>query len=122
MKPYDFDDPVAYTHGPKNRFHSMGRSRLKTLAMALALPPGSYTIRSNKGGTAVSGELILHTETFYVQVSQAGSRGILVRTCKGLQDYTGGRNHFYQLDLLNDIPKLMARVRFVLASEPRMTA
>ena len=43
-------------------------------------------------GTAVSGEITLHGDHLYVQVSQSalGSHsGILFRTCKGRKDYVG---------------------------------
>ncbi|ESX62737.1 hypothetical protein X759_34090 [Mesorhizobium sp. LSHC420B00] len=52
----------------------------------------------------------------YIQVGQFGlssGHGILIRTCKGRKDYTGGANHFVALDMLNDIPALAAAVRAV---------
>ena len=41
--------------------------------------------------------------------------GILIRTCEGRRDYTGGRNHFAPLRLLDDTPALAAEVRAVMA-------
>jgi hypothetical protein len=39
--------------------------------------------------------------------------GILIRTCKGRKDYTGGPNHFVALTMLDDIPALAAAVRAI---------
>ena len=67
---------------------------------------------SNRGGIAVSGEVTLHADDLYVQVSQStmgSDAGILFRSCKGRHDYTGGQNHVSSLDLLND-PVELARV------------
>jgi hypothetical protein len=61
-------------------------------------------LRSDKAGIAVSGEVILHAEHLYVQVSQpfmGFDSGILFRTCEGRRDYVGGPNHLASLDLLN---------------------
>ena len=38
---------------------------------------------------------------------------ILIRTCKGRKDYTGGVNHFVALAMLDDIPALAAAVRAI---------
>jgi hypothetical protein len=44
---------------------------LKALADALRLSSGEFDLRSNKGGIAVSGEVTLHGDDLYVQVSQS---------------------------------------------------
>ena len=81
------------------------------LAEVLGLPEGSYDLRSNKGGIAVSGEVTLHGENVYIQASQpvAGSpaTGLLIRSCDGRRDFTGGPNHFASLAAL-DSPKGLA--------------
>jgi hypothetical protein len=62
---------------------------------------------------AVSGEITLHHDRAYIQVGQFGmssGHGILIRTCKGRKDYTGGANHFVALSMLDDIPALAAAV------------
>ena len=82
----------------------------------MALAPGSFEIRSNKAGVAVSGEVTLHHDRAYIQVGQFGlssGHGILIRTCKGRKDYTGGPNHFVALTMLDDIPALAAVVRAI---------
>jgi len=107
----------SYDDEQKRRFHSTALSRLKKLAAELRLATGSYEIRSNKAGVAVSGEITLHHDGFYMQVGQFGlssGHGILIRTCKGRKDFIGGPNHFVGLQLLDDIPALAASVRAVI--------
>lgn len=87
----------------KNKFHRMGRKVCKEIAAALELPENSFDIRSNKGGVAVSGEITLHGESIYVQISRGclGSQmDILFRSCKGRKDYTGGANNFASIEEL----------------------
>ena len=109
----------AYNDGQKRRFHATARTRLRKLADALAFPRESYDLRNNQAGVAVSGEITLHHDRVYVQVSQSAmgfDSGILLRRCEGRRDYTGGRNHFAPLSLLDDIPALARRVRSVMAA------
>lgn len=106
----------AYAPDQKRRFHATARSRLRQLAVELRLPAGSFDLRSNQGGIAVSGEITLHHEDVYVQVSQSmmgAGMGILIRTCRSRRDYTGGINNFAALDMLDDVPGLAQRVRAV---------
>lgn len=110
--------PCAYNDAQKRRFHITGRTRLKALAAELGLAPGSFDVRSNLGGIAVSGEVILHSQNLYVQICQpatGANTGILIRTCKGRQDYTGGTNNFGPLSLLDCIHNLAVCCRAVLA-------
>ena len=96
----DWYTRCAYASEQKQHFHTTARARLRKLASALGFPPGAYDLRSNQGGIAVSGEITLHHERVYVQVCQPATgadSGILIRTCEGRRDYTGGRNHFAPL-------------------------
>jgi hypothetical protein len=109
----------SYEPDLKRRFHSAARTRLRHLAAELGFPPTSFDLRSNKAGIAVSGEITLHHEHVYIQVFQpAGSAdsGILIRTCEGRRDYTGGRNHFAPLSMLDDIAALAQLVRTVMTN------
>lgn len=105
MKPFPFWRDISYTsHATKVRWHAQARAKLRALARELGLEPGTFDIRSNYAGIAVSGEATLHGNHVYVQVSQpfAGSvTGILYRRCKGRRDYTGERNHFANIEALN---------------------
>jgi len=115
----DWYASCSYKPDRKRRFHTVARARLRRLAAELGFSPASFDLRSNQGGIAVSGEITLHHERVYVQVCQPATRadtGILIRSCEGRRDYTGGRNHFAPLSMLDDIPALAARVRTVMAA------
>ena len=115
----------AYNAEHKRRFHTTARARLRKLADALGFARPSYDLRTNQGGIAVSGEITLHHDGVYVQVSQPASgwdSGILIRTCDSRRDYVGGRNHFAPLSLLDDIPTLAAQVRAVMATHTSRAA
>jgi hypothetical protein len=110
----------TYQPDQKRRFHSTACARLRKLAAALDFAPDTFDLRSNEAGIAVSGEITLHHDCVYVQVSQPAmgfDSGILMRTVEGRRDYTGGRNHFAPLSLLDEIPALAGRVRAVMAAE-----
>jgi hypothetical protein len=111
---FDFQKPVAYNGAAKRLFHTKARHQLKNLAGALGLPPGGFDLRSNKAGIAVSGELTLHADHLYVQVSQPATgsdTGVLFRTCKGRKDYVGGPNNFASLALLHQPEELARRIK-----------
>ena len=113
---FDFRRPVAYDDEAKCAFHNHARRRLKQLADALGLAPGSFDLRSNPGGIAVSGEATLHADHLYVQACQPATghdSGILFRACRGRKDYYGGSNNFASLDLLNRPKDLARRIKEV---------
>jgi hypothetical protein len=86
------------------------------VATALGLKADTYYLRSNQAGIAVSGEITLHGDHLYVQVSQSAMgyhSGVLFRTCKGRKDYVGGPNNFASLDLLNRPDELAHWIREV---------
>lgn len=114
---FDWSKSCSYNHDQKQAFHRTAKARLKALAEALGLPEGSYDLRSNKGGIAVSGEAILHHENVYIVAQQSAfggeggaATGLLVRTCEGRKDYTGGRNHMMHLRELDDPEALALKV------------
>jgi hypothetical protein len=121
MSVFDFTVPVAYDEERKRRFHAEARRRLTALAKELGLRPGSYDLRSNLGGIAVSGEITLHHEEVYIQVSQYSlgcDRGILFRKCAGRQDFSGGGNQFAALACLDDLPELARRIQTLALHTP----
>ncbi len=120
MKSIDWYKPCAYNEPQKHLFHREARKRLLALAEALCLPRHAYDVRSNKGGVAVSGEITLHVDTIYVQVCQpatGANSGILIRTCKGRKDYTGGPNNLVPLSYLDNIEGLAGYCQRVLERE-----
>jgi hypothetical protein len=97
------ENPHSYT---KMKFHRLGKQVLKAIAEEMGLQSGSYDIRSNLGGVAVSGEITLHGESIYIQFSLGGSDlEVLYRSCNGRKDYTGGANHWMRWDDLCDLPQ-----------------
>ena len=111
---FDFRKRVAYDAAAKRCFHREARRRLLDLAAALGLEPDEYDLRRNEAGIAVSGEITLHADHLYVQVSQSAigaDTGILFRSCEGRRDYTGGRNNFASLDLLHRPAELARLIR-----------
>jgi len=106
-----------YNAANKSKFRSLCQKLLRELAQQLAI---KAEIRFNSGGIAVSGESVFHADDIYVVVS-ADAPGILYRTCRGRQDFTGAANHWFSWnDLLDggikalatEIQKLRARRRF----------
>jgi hypothetical protein len=117
---FDFRRSVAYDETHKREFHRLARRQLGLLAKALDLPSGSYDLRSNKAGIAVSGEITLQSERIYVQAGQpfgGFDSGILIRTCKGRKDYVGGPNNFASLNLLHEPEKLARMVKQVISGD-----
>jgi hypothetical protein len=109
---FDFKKPVAYDAEAKRAFHTQARRRLRLLGAALGLTRDGYDLRTTRAGIAVSGEITLHADGLYVQVSQPATghdSGVLFRTCEGREDYVGGANNFAPLDLLNQ-PNELARL------------
>jgi hypothetical protein len=93
----------AYNETNKNQLHRAALKALRKIAAGMGLQDGEFDIRSNKAGIAVSGEITLHTDKVYVQVSESShSNGITVlfRTCNGRKDYCGGQNNFASVEKL----------------------
>ena len=99
----------------KASMHAIGKRQLRRLSAALGLASTDRDIRSNMGGIAVSGEVTLHTDTLYVQISQSclgQGHEILFRRCSGRDDYCGQTNHFapaHRLDDARDFAKGLRR-------------
>ena len=115
---FDWYRRCAYDGDQKKTFHRQARIALRALAKELRLPESSYDLRLNRGGVAVSGEITLHHDRFYIQVCQPATgadSGILIRTCEGRRDYHGGRNHLASLSLLDCPAELAGYVRAVMS-------
>jgi hypothetical protein len=118
---FDFRSRVAYDDDVKREFHLCARRQLRRLADVLGFAPGAYDLRSNQRGIAVSGEVTLHADHLYVRACQPATghdSGVLYRTCQGRKDYTGGRNNFASLDLLNDPEHLARLIRKACMRDP----
>lgn len=93
---------VAYDDEAKRLFHAEARKALRRLADALGFASADYDLRVCAGGIAVSGEVILHSDQLYVQVSIGGYGlgEIMFRRVTGRSDYVGGRNNWARIDEL----------------------
>lgn len=105
---------IGYDPEAKRAFHREARSALRVAARHLGLGPDQYDLRSNFAGHAVSGEITLHADHIYVQVSispMGRGREVLFRGCRDRRDYLGTSNHFCDIAVLADPVKFAARVR-----------
>lgn len=93
----------------KKALHAKGKTFLKALAAQLGLGTGDYDLRSNLGGVAVAGEVTLHADNLYLQLSDTtfgpGEVRLMYRSCDHRKDCTGHSNHFVELRRLNDSPE-----------------
>lgn len=89
----------------KKRFHREAKKLLRIVAKTMGLSAKDYDLSSNMAGTAVSGEITLHTDSLYISVGQrymANGCDVLVRACEGRKDYTGKKNHWVPASALDD--------------------
>jgi len=105
---------VAYDEAAKRTFHSEGRIAMRRVAEALGLVADAYDIRSNKGGPAVSGEITLHGEEVWVQLSLGcfgPGKEVIFRRVAGMRDYCGDRNHWASVNELLAPDSFAARLQ-----------
>ncbi len=112
---------LSYNLEAKQKFHKAAKSALNKLAKLLNLNKEDYSIKVNAGGFAVSGEVILHHSKFYLDISQSclgKGKEIMYRSCKGQNDYTGGKNNFAPATLLDkDIDSLVSKLKVLLEKQ-----
>lgn len=80
----------------KQSMHTQGKTFLKTIAKVLGLGLKDYDLRSNQAGPACSGEVTLHADHLYIQISESFSGpglSILFRGCDSRKDYCGHQNN-----------------------------
>jgi hypothetical protein len=106
---------LGYNPEGKARFHAQATTILKALADKLGYASDQYEVRSNQGGIAVSGEVILHSDELYVQFSQSCLSTLMPkfmwRSCQGREDYTGGPNQWAEWAELFDLDALASKMR-----------
>lgn len=54
----------------KKQFHVKGKEFLNKLAAVIGLQKGEFEVRNNAGGMAVSGEVTLHSDDIYSEISR----------------------------------------------------
>lgn len=100
-----FEDP-SYDYSNKKQFCKEGKAFLKSLAYALELPAGEFTIGYAEGGIGVPGDITLRSTHLYATISHyASSPGVMIlfRTCNGQRDCTGHANHWINPTHLQNI-------------------
>jgi hypothetical protein len=110
-RPTDEDDPETCR---KADWLQAGARIARELAKALGLQPGSFDVRTNPAGQAVSGDVHLHGEWAYVSLSQTclgPDFGFMWRLCRGRKDYAGHANQWAKWDELLKLPLLAAKMR-----------
>ena len=97
----------GYNHELKDQFLREARNFLSRLALHLGLAPGSFEIRTNRGGIAAAGEVSLHHDRFVIcldgGIDFRGARSFYWRTCQNRRDYTlstGGANRWVSFQQL----------------------
>lgn len=101
----------SYAATAKGYFHREGRRVLREVAKRLGLAPGSFTIRSNMGGVAVCGEVVLHSDKLYINLAAEGHpsnrtfwfRRVSGRPAKRGERYFSGPNHHMTFGALTDL-------------------
>jgi hypothetical protein len=89
----------------KRQFHRDAQRFLQALATQLGLSSEQYDLRTNAGGMAVSGEVSLHADHLYVQLSKSPMGDVLYRWCDGRHDYCGAYNHALNFHELLDVDR-----------------
>lgn len=97
-------------HGEKlkKEFRRLATKVMKELVAAIGLEKGTYDIKYNAGGIAVSGEVWLFAEKFFVEFSQTSLGSMFMyRTCEKRGD-SGSlpkhRNQWMHYRVLEDMP------------------
>lgn len=91
---------ASYNETAKVKFKKDGMALLRKVVKLLGLAKGTYDLRYNAAGIACSGDCTLHADSFYVTFNLDCCNWVLVRTCKGRKDYTGGPNRQFPFDRL----------------------
>lgn len=92
----------------KASMHRNGRALLNRLAWYAHPSTGSVRVSSNLGGPAVSGEVVLHTEWVWAQVSAVGRRLVIMyrrpmNAANSVRWDSDGANRFVYLDTRKDV-------------------
>lgn len=96
----------------KETFARIGKKIAREIAKLMELAPGTFDIRYNKAGSAVMGDLRLHTDSLYLTLEPSCTGlGFMYRSCKSRKDYTGGRNQWAQYSELHDLSKLVEKLK-----------
>jgi len=91
---------ASYNETAKAKFKKESMALLRKVVKILELAKGTYSLRYNPAGIACSGDATLHHDNFYVSFNLDMLDWVLVRTCKGQKDFTGGPNRQFSFEKL----------------------
>lgn len=100
----------GYQEEPKKEFHRLGHKLAFTLAKGIGLKPDQYEIRHMEGGIGVPGEIVLHSDSIYIQFSDV-EFGMLYRKVKNRRDYVGQRNCWLPWRQFADLGSVIGHLR-----------
>ena len=93
----------GYNSELKAEYQRLGKKILKKIVDCLGLKRGEYRLSWNPGGIAVSGDHTLHTDKFYLALSDNCNMGsFYYRTCSSMRDYCGNQNIHISRDTFPD--------------------
>ncbi len=96
---------TAITRNNKERWHRLGHSLARTLAIKLGMPKGTFSTLSCRGGPA-PGEIILYSDWLYIRFGVScfgGAVEFMYRT-------HGGINRFMDFAELLDLDKVAEKL------------
>jgi uncharacterized protein (DUF2164 family) len=102
--------PIGYNEKRKAEFKRLATKLMKELVKELDLEAGTYDIKWNAGGIAVSGEVWLFHDNVFIEFSQSALGPMFYyrkpkdRKNSVHPDMTVGRNHWLRYDQLIDMP------------------
>jgi hypothetical protein len=100
---------LSYKSHAKAEFLRQSEQLCHILAAKMGLNEDQYDVRTNPGGIAVSGDVVLHTDNLYVNLSQSAlgpDQGFMYRKCQGRKDFTGGPNRWMKWEQLVDLDSI----------------
>ena len=114
---------ISEYDGSKKIFHQRGKRVLRIIAKSLEIPDEIYEIRYNRGGPAVSGDLVLHSDHVYIMFNADHvCDWILYRSCLSRTDYSGGPNHSCTWKDLHDNPDLQINLMKAIYTNSKRSA
>lgn len=105
--------PYAVEPAQKQVFHEQGKRLLQQIARDLGYDNEQYDIRSNKGGTAVWGEVVFHADDLYIQLRIGAGLDLLYRSCSGRRDYVGKNNQWMRYTDFQQYFEVIAQLKKV---------
>jgi hypothetical protein len=87
----------------KKKFHTNAKKVLHEIGSRLGLSKSDFDVRSNKAGSASSGDITFHSDKLYITIGGVSVEKVMYRSCNGRKDYSGGSNQWTTIDnLLSD--------------------